>query len=138
MSDFLGRVQSGLQNFMLRRYGIDQLSVAIIVAALIVSLIGSFSGLDFLSSLFFIALVYTLFRCYSRNSAARERELAAFERLIDKPSSWVSLQVKRWKNRSTTCYFTCKHCGTVYSVPKGKGTLRVTCPTCHEKSIHTT
>ena len=138
MSDLLDRIQNGFQNFMLGRYGVDRLSVTLIVAALVVSLIGSFSGLGFLSAISFVALVYALFRCYSRNSVARERELTAFEHVVKKPSSWVSLQVKRWKNRSTTCYFTCKNCGAVYSVPKGKGTLRVTCPSCHEKTIHTT
>ena len=138
MSAFLGRLQAGFQNFMLGRYGIDQLSVAITIAALVLYLLGSFAGFGLLSAVAIIGIAYSIFRCYSRDTAARTRELAAFDRIAKKPTSWVSLQVKRWKNRSTTCYFTCKNCGTVYSVPKGKGTLRVTCPTCREKSVHAT
>lgn len=138
MGGFLSRLQSGLQNLMIGRYGIDRLSIALIVAALVINIIGSFTGLFILTVLSLTGIVYALYRCYSRDIGARERELAAFERAVGKPSSWLSLQMKRWRNRSTTLYFTCKKCGTVYSVPKGKGKVRVTCPTCHEKTIHTT
>ena len=31
--------------------------------------------------------------------------------------------------------FKCKKCGAVLSVPRGKGTLRVTCPQCYEQTV---
>lgn len=65
---------------------------------------------------------------------ARDRENAAFERAVEKPRKQLSLARKAWANRKTTRYFTCKGCGQVLSVPRGKGTLRVVCPKCKTES----
>ena len=65
-----------------------------------------------------------------KNIAARSKENAAFEQAVQKPKRWIALQRKAWANRKTTRYFKCKGCGTVLSVPRGKGTLRVVCPKC--------
>ena len=35
---------------------------------------------------------------------------------------------KMWKGRKTTAYLKCPNCGQMLSVPKGKGKIRVTCP----------
>ena len=77
-----------------------------------------------------IVLAYSLFRSYSKNIAARDRENATFERIVEKPRKQLSLMRKKWTNRKTARYFKCKGCGQVLSVPRGKGTLRVVCPKC--------
>lgn len=138
MNGFFGRIGDGLRTFMVGRYGLDALSIAILIAAIAISLVSSLFGLGALSVLSFALMVYALFRCYSSNIPARSQELAWFERVTQRPKRTADLAAKRWKNRSTTCYFTCKNCKTVYSVPKGKGKIRVTCPKCHEQTIHTT
>ena len=88
---------------------------------------------NFLAPLKIVALIvlaYSLFRSYSKNIAARDRENATFERIVEKPRKQLSLMRKKWTNRKTTRYFKCKGCGQVLSVPRGKGTLRVVCPKC--------
>lgn len=40
---------------------------------------------------------------------------------------------KMWKERKTKAFLKCPTCGTMLSVPKGKGRLIVTCPKCHTK-----
>ena len=70
----------------------------------------------------------------ARNGEGRDRENAAFERAVEKPRRRLSLARKAWANRKTTRYFTCKGCGQVLSVPRGKGTLRVVCPKCKTES----
>ncbi len=40
---------------------------------------------------------------------------------------------KMWRERKTTRFLKCPNCGQMLSVPKGKGKIRVTCPTCHAK-----
>ena len=40
---------------------------------------------------------------------------------------------KMWKGRKTTAYLKCPNCGQMLSVPKGKGKIRVTCPSRHAK-----
>ena len=85
---------------------------------------------DVLKWVALIVLAYSLFRSYSKNIAARDRENATFERIVEKPRKQLSLMRKKWTNRKTTRYFKCKGCGQVLSVPRGKGTLRVVCPKC--------
>lgn len=138
MNGFLSRLGASFRSTFAGRYGIDRLTIAIIIAALVLSLIVTFTGFDLLSVLSFAGLIYAVFRCYSSNIAARTKELEWFDRVTAAPKKQLSLAGKRWRNRKTTAYFTCKTCGTVYSVPKGKGRLRVTCPHCHEQTIHTT
>ena len=72
-----------------------------------------------------------------RNEYKRAGENEAYLRFAAKPKAGVSVAGKAWKNRKTTCYFKCKNCGAVLSVPRGKGKLRVTCPQCHEQTIRT-
>ena len=130
MKGFLERMQWKLAGMMQGRRGTDGFS-NFLMAVGIVLLLGSIvPGLDMLSWVALAVLAYSLFRSYSKNIAARERENAAFERIVVGPKKQLSLARKKWANRKTTRYFTCKGCGQVLSVPRGKGTLRVVCPKC--------
>lgn len=40
---------------------------------------------------------------------------------------------KMWKERKTKAFLKCPNCGTMLSVPKGKGKIIVTCPKCHAR-----
>lgn len=40
---------------------------------------------------------------------------------------------KMWKERKTKAFLKCPTCGTMLSVPKGKGKIIVTCPKCHTR-----
>ena len=92
-------------------------------------------GLDLLSWAALVCLVLALFRCFSRNEYKRASENEAYRRIVAKPKQAMSVAGKAWENRKTTRYFKCKKCGAVLSVPRGKGTLRVTCPRCHEQTV---
>lgn len=138
MNGFFGRIGESLRSFMTGRYGIDEFSLVIVIVALALSLVAGFTGFGVLTVVSFACLGFVIYRCYSSDIGARTRELEWFRRVTSSPKKKIELASKKWKNRATTCYFTCKNCGTTYSVPKGKGTLRVTCPTCHEQTIHHT
>lgn len=138
MNSFFNKLNASLQTFMMGRYGFDAFSTVLIIFALVLTLVGSLTGFDLASVLGFAALAFSVFRCYSKNIAARTRELDWFDRVTKKPAQSAELASKKWANRKTTKYFTCDECKTVYSLPKGKGKIRATCPTCHKQSIHTT
>lgn len=110
--------------------GADTFSNFLVVAGIVLLFASLIPGLDLLSWVALIVLAYSLFRSYSKNIAARDRENATFERIVEKPRKQLSLMRKKWTNRKTTRYFKCKGCGQVLSVPRGKGTLRVVCPKC--------
>ena len=127
---FLERLQWKLAGMMQGRRGADTLSNFLVVVGIVMLLASIIPGLDLLSWVAFAVLAYSLFRSYSKNIAARDRENAAFERVVEKPRKQLSLMRKKWTNRKTTRYFRCKGCGQVLSVPRGKGALRVVCPKC--------
>lgn len=130
MGGFLDNIKRSLSNFMQGRYGIDSLSTMLIIGGFAITLIGMFTGFNILSYVSLAILVFAVYRSYSKNIGQRSKELAAYQRAVQKPQSWFSLSRKKWVNRKTTRYFKCKECGTVLSVPVGKGTIRTTCPKC--------
>lgn len=130
MKGFLERLQWKLSVMMQGRRGADTFSNFLVVAGIVLLFASLIPGLDLLSWVALIVLAYSLFRSYSKNIAARDRENATFERIVEKPRKQLSLMRKKWTNRKTTRYFKCKGCGQVLSVPRGKGTLRVVCPKC--------
>ena len=124
MKGFLERLQWKLSGMMQGRRGADTFSNFLVVAGIVLLFASLIPGLDLLSWVALIVLAYSLFRSYSKNIAARDRENATFERIVEKPRKQLSLMRKKWTNRK------CKGCGQVLSVPRGKGTLRVVCPKC--------
>lgn len=130
MKGFLERLQWKLSGMMQGRRSADTFSNFLVVAGIVLLFASLIPGLDLLSWVALIVLAYSLFRSYSKNIAARDRENATFERIVEKPRKQLSLMRKKWTNRKTTRYFKCKGCGQVLSVPRGKGTLRVVCPKC--------
>lgn len=119
-----------MAQWMMGRYGIDQLTQALMIAGCAVVLVNFFAHSGVLSTIALLLMGWGLFRCYSRNIAARAKELAKYQELMVKPKAWWRLTNRKWVNRKTTLYFKCKGCGSVLNVPKGKGKLRVTCPKC--------
>ena len=103
------------------RYGIDELTQALMLLGCGFVLVNFFAHSSILSTLALLLMALGIFRCYSRNIAARARELAKYQDVMVKPKAWWRLLNKKWVNRKTTIYFKCKGCGAVLNVPKGKG-----------------
>lgn len=134
------RMQQSNTNWKMRfaqwmqgRYGIDELTQALMVLGCVLVVLNFILHFDVLYSLSIIAFVLGTLRCFSRNYTARTRELAKYQELMVKPKQQWRLLNKRYENRSTTIYFKCKGCDTVLNIPKGKGKLLVTCPKCGTK-----
>lgn len=135
MKGFLERMQWKMANAMQGRRGADSFSNTLVVAGIVFLILSVFPNLGFFSTLALVCLAYALFRTYSRNVAARDRENEAFLRITEKPRRALSIGRKKWENRDTTLYFKCKGCGQELSVPRGKGTLRVVCPKCKTETV---
>lgn len=143
-----------MQDFMNGRRGVDELTTALGALSMVLALIGSIFSLSPLGWIALIIVAVALFRAFSTNIAARERENDMFRELTAKlpfgqggashagSGSRGSASdfdrkkrtaQKMWENRKTTMYFKCKNCGQMLSVPRGKGRIRVTCPRCGTK-----
>ena len=132
---FFNQLQYRLANWMQGRRGVDRLSNALIILAIVLIVIDMLTNNGLFYLLALIALAVSLFRTFSRNISARGRENASYEALIAKPRTFFSNARTAWCNRKTTIYFKCSGCKTVLSVPRGKGTIRVTCPKCHTQQV---
>lgn len=115
-------------NFMIGRNGADQLSQAIVGAGVVCYVIYIFSGKQIFNWGSTAALLYALFRVLSRNTAARSRENREFMK-------YVQFIKMKWELRKTHKVFLCKKCKKIVRVPKGKGRIEVTCPSCRAKTI---
>ena len=128
------RIGAALRRFMYGRYGSDQLNMAVLVAAVLVSLTNSvltvflrestvYSGIvaPILSVIVYGLLIYSFFRMFSRNIYKRQRENRRFTQL------WMRL-----KDRNNR-YFRCPNCKQTVRVPRGRGKICIRCPKCGEK-----
>jgi predicted RNA-binding Zn-ribbon protein involved in translation (DUF1610 family) len=96
-----------------------------------------------LSSLSVALVVLCLFRIFSRYTGNRAREAEFYFSLKDK----VFRFFRGFKTHDTTDrlrqlwthrVFSCPSCGTRCRVPRGKGSVRITCKQCGEKFIKKT
>ena len=127
-----------MRRFMYGRYGVDQLNIFLLVAAvalnlvaLILSWIGKASAicavLGMLVSLISYGfLFWYLFRFLSRNL---EKRILENRRYL----TWKSRILDR-QNR----YYRCPNCKQTVRVPKGRGKICIKCPKCSEKFIRKT
>ena len=119
------------QQFMYGRYGGDKFSIVMLVAGLVLSLFGSlfFWPLTLLADALYI---YTLFRMFSRNIPARQREYAGFLKVWTPVESWFRMQKRKFAERKTYKYFKCPNCRQQLRAPRGRGKIEVTCQKCHK------
>lgn len=129
----LSVIRNFIRNFMIGRYGPDQLGIAAIVSSLILNLFRAFTGLVPLLYFSYALLGLALFRMLSRNITRRRAENDKFIRYAWPLKTKISRTVTRVKSRKTHRFFNCPSCRNVLRVPRGKGKLQVTCPKCGER-----
>ena len=128
-----------IMRFLWGRYGIDTLGYGIIILSMALSLASSLtkevSGVVsyILWALSYALLGWAVFRMLSRNISARRLENDKFTRVWKPVKKWFKLQYNRIKDVKTHRYFSCPNCKNNLRVPKGRGTITITCPVCKTK-----
>ena len=127
---FSYKMKTGLQRFMMGRYGTDKLNTLLLWVAVAFMLLSIFlpSGWP---NLLAVLLSYGLmgvviFRILSRNTYQRHKENRRYLNMVE-----------RLKDREHR-YFSCPKCKQSVRVPKGKGKIAITCPKCREKFVKKT
>ena len=127
---FSYKMKTGLQRFMMGRYGTDKLNTLLLWVAVAFMLLSIFlpSGWP---NLLAVLLSYGLmgvviFRILSRNTYQRHKENRRYLNMVE-----------RLKDREHR-YFSCPKCKQSVRVPQGKGKIAITCPKCREKFIKKT
>lgn len=106
-----------------RRYGNDNFNYLLLVLALIFAFVKD----SWIASLILIAMA--LFRALSTNITRRQQEAYIINSFLAKWSRKIknAFNKVRYANKVV---FICPNCGQKLSVPKGKGTVRITCKRC--------
>ncbi len=134
-----------LRNFMYGRYGTDELNICLWIAAIVLVIISYvFSWLavsalvsTILRAASIVLFVLTIFRSFSRNISARQKENYAFRKAWNAVKGFFS-GLKGRSDKKTHRYFRCPNCSQKVRVPRGKGKIAIKCPTCGEKFIRKT
>lgn len=120
---------------MLGRYGSDKLSFALLIAGLAISLFGQLFRLLPLLIIAYIFYGYALFRMFSKNITARQKEYYTFLKVWNPLVKWFKMRKTIWDGRKTYRYFKCPNCKQWLRAPKGKGKIQVTCQKCRKEFI---
>lgn len=141
-----------LYRFMQGRYGNDQFSQFLMITGLILLIASNFLRIGLVHTLAWVMLFYAYFRVMSRNIAKRQQENFKFLNLKAKflkkgtnntsgQSSWKQRKAQKKQQADYSQhqqqadtehynYYRCRNCGQIVRVPKGKGTVKITCPEC--------
>ena len=127
---FMQKIKEGFIRFMQGRHGSDNLGMFTLIAGLVCSLVGSFTGIGLLSVLGLVLYVITVFRMFSRNHEARMKENRKYIELTSGLSTKVRQFIKRTKNRKDYKYFKCPNCKVLLRLKRGCGEKDITCVRC--------
>lgn len=149
-----------LYRFMQGRYGNDQFGQFLMIVGLILLIASNFLRIGLVHTLAWILLIYAYFRVMSRNIGKRQQENFKFMQMKAKflgkssagagnsTGSWKAKRAEKKRQKTQAKqqtdysqyqqqadvenynYYRCRNCGQVVRVPKGKGTVKITCPEC--------
>lgn len=131
----MNNLKNWITKMMAGRYGVDQLSLVLLVLSIVLSIPGTLFDLVFLRVISLLAIILCYFRILSKNTYKRQQENFKFIRFYTplmnkaKQKYYRLTQLKKYK------YFKCPHCHQTLRVPRKKGKLTVTCPKC-KHSFH--
>lgn len=115
---------------MAGRYGFDQFSAFLSVCSLICILFGTwFSAFLYWGG--FALLAYCYYRTLSRDFCKRRTENSKYLFYRSKVTAWFGKYRMRFKQRKQYKYFRCPGCRQELRVPRGRGSIAITCPKCH-------
>ncbi len=135
---FFRRLLYRFSDFMQGRYGMDGLYIPLLITSCAFTLAGSLFHSSLLRLIGSAVLIWLVFRTFSKNYAARQKELYAYYNLKNKISSLFHKNHTATAGRKDKRYFKCPNCKTKLSVPKGKGKIRITCVKCRHQFIKRT
>lgn len=130
---FFDKFRAAVSRFMSGRYGSDQLNLTMVIGALIVTTIGSLSGVYFLTLAADALLLLAIFRMFSKDRYRRAHENQVYLEKTQKVRRAVTEWVNRVKNSRKYHYYTCPKCKQRLRVPRGVGNITITCKQCGTK-----
>ena len=127
-----------LSNFMTGRYGTDQLSLALLILGMILTVLGSLFKIPWLTILSYLPFLLCLFRIFSRNVNKRRMENNKFFKLWFPIKQWFSRLRHRMKYEKNYRFYKCPKCKILVKVPRNRGKIKIKCPKCSAEFVKKT
>lgn len=127
---FLQKLKDGIRRFMTGRRGTDELSLALLVAGIVLSMLSSITRIGLFYLIGLVAYGFSIFRMFSRNLQKRYAENAKFLTFWHGWRSNLKQFVNRVKNLRKYKYFKCPECHARLRLPRKVGEVTVTCGKC--------
>ena len=125
-------------NFMAGRYGTDQLSLALLVLGMILTVLGNVLKIPWLTILSYVPFLLCLFRIFSRNVNKRRMENNKFFKLWFPVKQRFSRLSHRMKDEKNYRFYKCPKCKILVKVPRNRGKIKIKCPKCSAEFIKKT
>ena len=130
---FLDKIRAAFSRFMSGRYGVDQLGTAMLWTSIIATLISSFTGVRLIALMADALLIVMFIRMFSKDRYRRQHENQVFLQKTYGMRKSVTEWANRVKNGKKYRYFTCPQCKKRLRVPRGVGSITITCRGCGNK-----
>lgn len=127
------KFKAKMVKFMDGRNGADQLSFALLIGGIVLSLISSLVRFSLFYYIGLAAYIWALFRMFSRNVAKRRQENERFVNFRKNYRAGISQFFTRLKNAKKYRYFRCPECNARLRLPRKVGEVTVTCGKCHHQ-----
>ena len=131
--NFLYKIRAAFSRFMSGRYGTDQLNMAMLWTALTMSIIGSIAKVSIISLMADALLIVMFIRMFSKDRYKRQHENQVYLQRTYKARQSATEWLNRMKNSKKYRYFTCPKCKKRLRVPRGVGSITITCKGCGNK-----
>ncbi len=106
----------------------------LLIVAVILMLLASFITSNFIVTIFtlvaYAALIFAIYRIFSKNRAKRAQENAAYMQRYNQVKGWFKGQRRIADQRKDYRIYNCPSCNQKIRVPKGKGKIEIRCPKC--------
>jgi ribosomal protein S27E len=142
ISKFITSISNMFRKFSAGRYGIDNLTIALLLISAI------FLNRKYLWLIGLCLSGYAIFRAVSKDKQKRLKELQQFNLLYEKAGKFLQLLllaavkgvqslfknsnalVTRLRQRKDYVFIKCPKCRNTLRLPRNKGKLIITCPVC--------
>ena len=122
-----------MYRFMYGRYGADALNTFLMFFILIIAICNALLMHNaFINLCLWVLLYLYIWRTYSKNILKRRKENEVFLRYIRPLRRYILLYKRRMQDKSHK-YYLCPKCHQTVRVPKGRGKITITCPTCKNR-----
>lgn len=122
----MAKIRGAIYRFMYGRNGVDQLSNYLIIFSFIfliptLFLTGKLRAVFLI--LFWVTVIYSYFRIFSKNIYKRQQENNWF-------ISKLNYNKQKFSQRKQYRFYDCPKCKTHLRVPRGAGNITITCKKC--------